>query len=127
MPRGVYERTRVSNSPGAIRQRKRRAKKVAWKHKSGEPSPILVATNDKKKGWSVARAAEAIVKSLPKSPEFALHWRLHTSSEFGPRRVWRSDWAGDQFEVLPLANFIILEGYCRQFAVPMVFHDTNEA
>lgn len=62
----------------------------------------------------------------PKKPKVAspieLHWRPHDGDFV---RVWRSDWFGDQFEVMPIARFNELSRLCRTFSIPLV-DDTGD-
>lgn len=46
---------------------------------------------------------------IPKDVE--LVWRWHSTAR-DIRRVWRSDWSGDQFELLTLGDFNLLQQKC---------------
>lgn len=48
-----------------------------------------------------------------------LMWRWHTGVDAGPRRVWRIDWASDQFEVLSRQEFEALELLAQRFSIPL--------
>lgn len=48
-----------------------------------------------------------------------LFWRNHTSNPNGAKRVWREDWAGDAFEVMPQGDFLKLRRFCRLFNITL--------
>lgn len=52
-----------------------------------------------------------IVKSLE------LHWRVHYSDSV---RIWRNDWASDQFEILALITFEQVKEVCSMFVIPLI-------
>lgn len=48
-----------------------------------------------------------------------IHWRYHDSSETRVR-VWRNDWASDQFELITLEQFNEMERIFKRFSIPVV-------
>jgi hypothetical protein len=62
-------------------------------------------------------------KKIDKERPWHFAWRWHDTSEIA-RRVWRTDWFGDQFEILGPDNFVDLERVCKRFAISMI--DMND-
>jgi hypothetical protein len=44
-------------------------------------------------------------------------WRWHNQTD---RRVWRSDWSGDQFEILDEKAFAALEYFALRWGFPVL-------
>lgn len=55
-------------------------------------------------------------------PEFSFFYRVTMASEYS-KRVWRSNWAGDMFEVLHADEFEALQAMCKRFAIPLIEAD----
>lgn len=53
-------------------------------------------------------------KQQPKPQPFGFEWRPHLRTSY---RVWRTDWAGDQFEIVTIAEFYVLEAMCKRFSI----------
>lgn len=49
-----------------------------------------------------------------KQEPLKLHWRDHNSQY---KRVWFTDWFGDQFQVMDNESFMFLENVCRRFNI----------
>lgn len=45
---------------------------------------------------------------------WSLQWRPHQDSD---KRVWRTDWFSDQFEILSPEEFMVLEKMCLKFGI----------
>lgn len=63
--------------------------------------------------------ANALFKGKVVPPNLKLFWRNHTPADAGPKRVWREDWCGDQFEVLEPDLFEVLKLLCKQFTISL--------
>ena len=49
---------------------------------------------------------------------WVLIWRSHEAEpDSFPRRIWRDDWFGDQFEVVTEAEFQEIERFCTRFSI----------
>lgn len=57
-------------------------------------------------------------KSKPQQEPLRLFWRWHNSSE-SVKRVWRSDWGFDQFELVSNQGFQELEMWFKKFSFPV--------
>lgn len=51
---------------------------------------------------------------------FKLYWRPHEYGGDERRRVWRSDWPSDTFEILNKDEFAQLESMCEQFSIWLI-------
>ena len=62
-------------------------------------------------------------KTIPLSTlvPFKFEWRFHTSdySPEAPRRVWRNDWPGDQFNIVGPDQFRMIEEVCDMFSISL--------
>jgi hypothetical protein len=56
----------------------------------------------------------------PEPKPFAFQWREHDGDHV---RVWRTDWFGDQFEVVTRDRFAEIESVCKQFAIRLTEAD----
>lgn len=66
-----------------------------------------------------------IPKLKPKiAPPVHFEWRWH-NGEGGDRRVWRSDWFGDQFEILGSSAFVELLDMAKRFSFPVKEAEDN--
>ena len=45
------------------------------------------------------------------------NWEFRFRKDRGDFRVWRTDWQGDQFEVLSKGEFEKLQFFCRCFSI----------
>ena len=50
-----------------------------------------------------------------------IHWRR----DRGMIRVWRSDWHGDQFDVVTPHQFEVIQAVLQRFSIPLV--EDNDA
>lgn len=57
--------------------------------------------------------------------EMKFYWRWHTSTDNGPRRVWRPDWGFDQFEIMSAEEFELFEAANKRFGIPMIEADDD--
>jgi len=57
---------------------------------------------------------ELDLQKLPVSA--SLEWRYHLDMD---RRVWRKDWASDQFTILTKEEFNKLASFCEIFSIPL--------
>lgn len=48
-------------------------------------------------------------------PPISFRWRHHNPGVEFPRRVWRTDWFGDQFEIMGESDFAQLEIVALRF------------
>lgn len=55
---------------------------------------------------------------LQKPALIQFFWRWHTSNQT-IRRVWRSDWANDQFEIMSSMEFDNLKHFAKKFGFPL--------
>lgn len=49
-----------------------------------------------------------------------IYWLWHEgggADPFARRRVWRSDWFGDQFEIVNTQQFVEIQTFCRLFSI----------
>lgn len=69
------------------------------------------------------RTAKSAERKKIKSKPTEFRYRPHNYDGEGGNptlmRVWRTDWFGDQFEILSIANFNLLSAFCRQFGIPI--------
>jgi hypothetical protein len=56
-------------------------------------------------------------KTISIASGITLWWRPHTSNENGPKRVWRSDWAPDAFEILDEQEWDALSLIAKRFGI----------
>lgn len=63
------------------------------------------------------------VPPLPAPVALEFHYRYHDGLS---NRVWRSDWAGDAFEIIDIPSFNRFRIMLKKFGVSMVFHDLEE-
>lgn len=52
-----------------------------------------------------------------------LRWRSHDTQHV---RVWRSDWFGDQFEILGIAAFNELSRFAKMFGIPVIDYSNED-
>lgn len=50
------------------------------------------------------------------TPSLEVHWRRDRDVY----RVWRSDWVGDQFEVVGLEMFSMMRATCERLSIPFL-------
>lgn len=55
-------------------------------------------------------------KAVTQSEQLHLCYRKTSDNEY---RVWRSDWSGDQFEVMRQDNFNMVEWVCTRFSIKL--------
>lgn len=46
-------------------------------------------------------------------------WEFRFREDRGNYRVWRTNWSGDQFEVLSEKEFFMLQFFCRHFSIAL--------
>lgn len=66
---------------------------------------------------------------MAKVPEIELKvvpWGFKWCKDRGLYRVWRTNWAGDMFEVMEWFEFNALEQFAKQFAISFEEHFDGE-
>lgn len=58
----------------------------------------------------------------PTAEPFALHYRTDGDTW----RVWRSDWFGDQFEVLEGEQIFHLQQLAKRLSIPLIDHSNED-
>ena len=57
-----------------------------------------------------------IVTNIP--PQTAFQWREHGGAG-NLRRVWRTDWAADDYQTMGESKFAQFEAFCRMFGLSL--------
>lgn len=66
-------------------------------------------------------AGKAVAVERRKNPALEIHWRWHNAFGVGgQRRVWRNDWAHDQFEVVDEEWFACMQKICILFSIRLI-------